>query len=87
MLARDAWSDAVTYERWADAAKALKDLKDKEVGERLGKLNVGELGALLGGTRDWGTDGAGETVWDPGTNARIRDLIYAHRKGARTTRA
>ena len=81
ILARDAWSDAVTYERWADAAKALKDLKDKEVGERLGKLNVGELGALLGGTRDWGTDGAGETVWDPGTNARIRDLIYAHRKG------
>ena len=43
-------------------------------------LNVGELGALLGGTRDWGTDGAGETVWDPKTNARIRDLIYAHRK-------
>ena len=81
ILARDAWSDAVKYEKWADAAKALKDLKDKEVGDRLRQLNVGELGALLGGTRDWGTDGAGETVWDPATNARIRDLIYAHRKG------
>ena len=80
MLARDAWSDAVYYEKWADAAKSMRDLKDTEVNDRLAGLNVGELGALLGGTRDWGTDGAGETVWDPKTNARIRDLIYAHRK-------
>lgn len=80
MLARDAWSDGVYYEKWADAAKSLRDLKDTEVNDRLAGLNVGELGALLGGTRDWGTDGAGETVWDPKTNARIRDLIYAHRK-------
>ena len=80
MLARDTWSDAVYYEKWADAAKSLRDLKDTEVNDRLAGLNVGELGALLGGTRDWGTDGAGETVWDPKTNARIRDLIYAHRK-------
>ena len=81
ILARDAWSEAVKYDKWVDAAKALGDLKDKDVNERLGQLNVGQLGALLGGTRDWGTDGAGETVWDPKTNARIRELIYAHRKG------
>jgi hypothetical protein len=82
ILARDAWSDSVKNEKWADAAKALKDLSDKDVNTRLGALNVGELGALLGGTRDWGTpDPAGETTWDPKTNARIRDLIYAHRKG------
>jgi hypothetical protein len=80
MLARDAWSDAVKYDKWKDAAKSLNDLKDKDVNERLSGLNVGQLGALLGGTRDWGTDGAGETVWDPKTNARIRELIYAHRK-------
>jgi hypothetical protein len=80
MLARDAWADGVYYEKWADAAKSLRDLKDSEVNRRLAGLNVGELGALLGGTRDWGTDGAGETVWDPKANARIRDLIYAHRK-------
>jgi hypothetical protein len=81
ILARDAWSDAVTYEKWADAAKSLNDLKDKDINDKLGQLNVGQLGALLGGTRDWGTpDPAGETTWDPKTNARIRDLIYAHRK-------
>jgi hypothetical protein len=81
ILARDAWSDAVTYEKWADAAKSLNDLKDKDVNDRLSQLNVGQLGALLGGTRDWGTpDPAGDTTWDPKTNARIRDLIYAHRK-------
>jgi hypothetical protein len=80
MLARDAWSDAVKYDKWADAAKSLGDLKDKDVSDRLGQLNVGQLGALLVGTRDWGTNGAGETVWDPKTNARIRELIYAHRK-------
>ena len=81
ILARDAWSEAVKYDKWLEAAKALGDLKDKDVDERLRQLNVGQLGALLGGTRDWGTDGAGETVWDPKTNARIRELIYAHRKG------
>ena len=81
ILARDAWSEAVKYDKWLDAAKALDDLKDKDVDERLRQLNVGQLGALLGGTRDWGTDGAGETVWDPKTNARIRELIYTHRKG------
>jgi hypothetical protein len=80
ILARDAWSEAVKYEKWMDAAKSLGDWKDKEVNDRLGQLNVGQLGALLGGTRDWGTNGNGETVWDPKTNARIRDLIYAHRK-------
>jgi hypothetical protein len=80
ILARDAWSDAVKYDKWMEAAKSLGDLKDKDVGDRLGQLNVGQLGALLGGTRDWGTNGNGETVWDPKTNARIRDLIYAHRK-------
>ncbi len=80
MLARDAWSDAVKYEHWKDAAKSLGDLKDKDVNDKLGELNVGELGALLGGTRDWGTDESGETTWDPKTNARIRELIYAHRK-------
>lgn len=81
ILARDAWSEAVKYDKWVDAAKALNDLKDKDVDERLRQLNVGQLGALLGGTRDWGTEGAGETVWDPKTNARIRELIYTHRKG------
>ncbi len=80
ILARDAWSDAVKYDKWMDAAKSLGDLKDKDVNDRLGQLNVGQLGALLGGTRDWGTTGNGETVWDPKTNARIRELIYAHRK-------
>jgi hypothetical protein len=80
ILAREAWSEAVRRDSWMDAAKALGDLKDKDVGDRLGQLNVGQLGALLGGTRDWGTNGNGETVWDPKTNARIRDLIYAHRK-------
>jgi hypothetical protein len=80
MLARDAWSEAVKYDKWMDAAKSLGDLKEKDVSERLGQLNVGQLGALLGGTRDWGANAAGETVWDPKTNARIRDLIYAHRK-------
>jgi hypothetical protein len=80
ILARDAWSDAVKYDRWMDAAKSLGVLKDKEVNDRLGQLNVGQLGALLGGARDWGTSGNGETVWDPKTNARIRELIYAHRK-------
>lgn len=80
ILARDAWSDAVTYDKWADAAKSLGGSSDKDVNDRLGQLNVGQLGALLGGTRDWGTDASGETVWDPKTNARIRELIYAHRK-------
>src|SRR5215207_2866816 len=80
ILARDAWSDAVKYDKWMEAAKALGDSNDKAVNERLGQLNVGQLGALLGGTRDWGTNGNGETVWDPKTNARIRELIYAHRK-------
>jgi hypothetical protein len=80
ILAREAWSEAVRYDKWMEAAKALGDLKDKDVGDRLGQLNVGQLGALLGGTRDWGTNGNGETAWDPKTNARIRDLIYAHRK-------
>ena len=64
MLARDAWSDAVKYEHWKDAAKSLGDLKDKDVNDKLGELNVGELGALLGGTRDWGTD---RTARRPGT--------------------
>ena len=81
MLARDAWSDGVYYEKWADAAKSLRDLKDTEVNDRLAGLNVGELGALLGGTRDWGEGADGAVTWDPKTNARIRDLIYAHRKG------
>jgi hypothetical protein len=81
ILARDAWSEAVKYDKWTDAAKSLNDLKDKDVNERLNQLNVGQLGQLLGGTRDWGTpDPAGDTTWDPKTNARIRDLIYAHRK-------
>src|SRR5215207_1503994 len=80
ILARDAWSDAVKDDKWMEAAKALGDSNDKAVNERLGQLNVGQLGALLGGTRDWGTNGNGETVWDPKTNARIRELIYAHRK-------
>jgi hypothetical protein len=80
ILARDAWSEAVKYDKWLDAAKSLGDLKDRDVNDRLGQLNVGQLGALLGGTRDWGTNGNGETVWDPKTNARIRELIYAHRK-------
>jgi hypothetical protein len=80
ILARDAWSDAVKYDKWMDAAKALGDAKDKDVNDRLAQLNVGQLGALLVGTRDWGTNGDGETVWDPKTNARIRELIYAHRK-------
>jgi hypothetical protein len=48
----------------------MRDRKDTEVNDRLAGLNVGELEALLGGTRDWGTDGAGETVWDPKTNAK-----------------
>jgi hypothetical protein len=81
ILARDAWSDAVKYDKWKDAAKSLSDLTDKDVGAHLAQLNVGQLGALLVGTRDWGTNGNDETVWDPKTNARIRDLIYAHRKG------
>ena len=81
ILARDAWSDAVKYDHWMEAAKSLNDLTDKDVNARLGELNVGELGALLGGTRDWGTSANGETTWDPKTNARIRELIYAHRKG------
>jgi len=80
ILARDAWSDAVKYDKWMDAAKSLGDSKEKEVNDRLGQLNVGQLAALLGGTRDWGTNANYETVWDPKTNARIRDLIYAHRK-------
>jgi hypothetical protein len=80
ILARDAWSEAVKYDKWVEAAKALNDLKDKDVNTRLQELNVGQLGALLGGTRDWGTNGAGETTWDAKTNARIRELIYAHRK-------
>jgi hypothetical protein len=80
ILARDAWSEAVKYDKWMEAAKALGDATDKDVDERLKQLNVGQLGALLGGTRDWGTNGDGETVWDPKTNARIRELIYAHRK-------
>ena len=80
ILARDAWSEAVKYDKWMEAAKALGDATDKDVDERLKGLNVGQLGALLGGTRDWGTNGNGETVWDPKTNARIRELIYAHRK-------
>src|SRR5262245_28632586 len=79
ILARDAWSDAVKYDKWTDAAKSLNDLSDKDVNDRLQQLNVGQLGALLGGTRDWGTNAAGETVWDAKTNARIRELIYAHR--------
>jgi len=79
MLARDTWSHAVQYDKWMDAAKSLGDLKDKDVGDRLKQLNVGQLGALLGGTRDWGRNTSGETVWDPKTNARIRELIYAHR--------
>ncbi len=81
ILARDAWSDAVKYEKWKDAAKELGGLGDKDVNARLGGLNVGELGALLGGTRDWGEGADGAVTWDPKTNARIRDLIYAHRKG------
>lgn len=80
ILARDAWSDAVKYEKWMNAAKSLGDLKDTDVNDRLGQLNVGQLGALLGGTREWGTNADGETVWDPKTNLRIRELIYAHRK-------
>jgi hypothetical protein len=80
ILARDAWSESVKYDRWMEAAKSLGDLKDKDVNERLAQLNVGQLGALLYGTRDWGTNGDGETVWDAKTNARIRELIYAHRK-------
>jgi hypothetical protein len=80
ILARDAWSEAVKYDKWMEAAKALGGATDKDVDERLKGLNVGQLGALLGGTRDWGTNGDGETVWDPKTNARIRELIYAHRK-------
>ena len=80
ILARDAWSDAVKYEKWMNAAKTLGDLKDKDVDERLGQLNVGQLGALLGGTAEWGANAAGETVWDEKTNVRIRELIYAHRK-------
>ena len=80
MLARDAWSEAVKYDKWMEAAKSLGGSNDKDIDERLKQLNVGQLGALLGGTRDWGMNGNGETVWDPKTNARIRDLIYAHRK-------
>jgi hypothetical protein len=80
ILARDAWSEAVKYDKWMEAAKALGDVKDKDVNDRLGQLNVGQLGALLGGTRDWGADADGNAVWDPKTNARIRELIYAHRK-------
>ena len=80
ILARDAWSEAVKYDKWMEAAKSLGGSTDKDVDERLKQLNVGQLGALLGGTRDWGTNGGGETVWDPKTNARIRELIYAHRK-------
>src|SRR4051794_27443107 len=72
ILARDAWSESVKYDKWMEAAKSLGDLKDKDVGDRLAQLNVGQLGALLGGTRDWGTNGDGETVWDPKTNVRIR---------------
>ena len=80
ILARDAWSESLKYDKWADAAKSLNDLKDKDVNSRLDQLNVGQLGQLLVGTRDWGTNAAGETTWDPKTNARIRELIYAHRK-------
>jgi hypothetical protein len=80
ILARDAYSDAVKYAKWTNAAKALGDLTDKDVNERLGQLNLGELGGLLGGARDWGAGADGNAVWDPKTNARIRDLIYAHRK-------
>jgi hypothetical protein len=61
ILARDAWTEAVRYDKWLEAAKSLGDLKDKDVNDRLGQLNVGQLGALLGGTRDWGTNGNGET--------------------------
>jgi hypothetical protein len=80
VLARDAWSEALKSDKWMEAAKALGDANDKDVNDRLGQLNAGQLGALLGGTRDWGANGDGETVWDPKTNARIRELIYAHRK-------
>src|SRR3954452_16670646 len=76
ILARDAWSDAVKYDKWMDAAKSLNDLKDKDVNDRLAQPHLGQLGALPGGTRDWGTSGNGETVWDDKTNARIRELIY-----------
>ena len=80
ILARDAYSDAVKYDKWMNAAKALGDLNDKDVNDRLGQLNLGQLGGLLGGARDWGADAGGNAVWDPKTNARIRELIYAHRK-------
>jgi hypothetical protein len=80
ILARDAWSEAVKYDKWKDAAKSLNDLKDKDINARLEQLNVGQLGQLLVGTRDWGTNDAGEVIWDEKTNARIREMIYAHRK-------
>ena len=80
ILARDAWSEAVKYDKWMEAAKSLGGATDKDVNDRLGQLNLGQLGGLLGGTREWGTNQAGETVWDQKTNLRIRELIYAHRK-------
>ena len=80
ILARDAWSEAVRYDKWMAAAKSLNDLKEKDINSRLEQLNVGQLGQLLVGTRDWGTNADGETTWDAKTNARIRDMIYAHRK-------